>query len=235
MIGTFYSDKFVGRHTASGEIFDQNKPTAAHKSIKLGTWIRVTNTKNGQQVIVKVNDRCPKGGVIDLSRSAAQSIGIRGTAPVTVEILPSEEYALQLIENQQATVLLGILPPQPEPLSNTPSDPPAPKPKTQKKTDQAVPSVTTTSPKKTDKSVPLHTKSTRYNILLGHASTMEEAHKQVERIPFIYHDYIQLTPDHRRGGVLIVYNHPLSRQQAQETRKALNKVFPKSTITQIKR
>ena len=80
--GTYYNDKFEGRKTASGEIFDQNAFTAAHWRIKLGTYILVTNQNTGLQVIVKVNDRCPKHGVIDLSHRAATAIGIRGCQPV---------------------------------------------------------------------------------------------------------------------------------------------------------
>lgn len=241
MIATFYADMFVGRHTSSGEIFDQNKPTAAHKSIKLGTWVRVTNTRNGQQIVVKINDRCPKKGVIDLSRSAAQSIGIRGTAPVTVEILPSEEYAQQLIESLQTTTPVGLPPSTPDISSLKQSYPD--KSKTQKPATQATPptatqtkpSTKTTSQKLANNRGSHHSKSSRYNITLGHAATIDDAHEQMNRIPFIYHEHIQLTPDHRKGGFLIIYDQPLSRQQALETRKALNKVFPKSIITQIKR
>ena len=79
--GTFYHDRFEGRKTANGEIFDQNKFTAAHWKIKLGTMVMVTNRNTGLQVIVRVNDRCPKRGVFDLSHRAATAIGIKGCQP----------------------------------------------------------------------------------------------------------------------------------------------------------
>ena len=96
--GTFYHDKFEGRKTASGEVFDQNKFTAAHWRIKLGTYVLVTNRNTGLQVIVRVNDRCPKRGVFDMSRRAAHAIGIRGMQPVNIRILPEgyeERWAAQ--------------------------------------------------------------------------------------------------------------------------------------------
>ena len=87
MTGTYYSDKFVGRKTSSGEVFRQDKFTAAHKTIPLGTLVLVTNPKNGKQVIVKVNDRCPRTGIIDMTKKAAKILGI-GSAKVTVQVLP---------------------------------------------------------------------------------------------------------------------------------------------------
>ena len=88
---TYYADKFVGRKTSSGEVFTQDRYTAAHYAIKLGTLVLVENPKTGQQVIVKVNDRCPRRGVIDLTRKAIQTIGIKGSGKVAIRILP-ESY-----------------------------------------------------------------------------------------------------------------------------------------------
>jgi len=67
-----YHDKFNGRRTASGQKFDNNKLTAAHKTLKFGTKVKVTNPKNQKSVIVTVNDRGPftKGREIDLSKKA---------------------------------------------------------------------------------------------------------------------------------------------------------------------
>jgi rare lipoprotein A len=83
---TWYGGKFHGRKTASGEKFDTNKLTAAHKRLPLGTKVIVENPKNGKRVMVRINDRCPKSGVIDLSKSAADSIGIR-SQKVLIHIL----------------------------------------------------------------------------------------------------------------------------------------------------
>ena len=93
-VGTasFYSDKFHGRKTASGERFDQNDLTCAHGSLPFGCRIRVTNLRNNKAVEVKVNDRGgfhKHGRVIDLSKAAAKEIGMvsTGTAKVKVEVL----------------------------------------------------------------------------------------------------------------------------------------------------
>ena len=90
-IASFYANKFNGRLTANGEIFSNSKMTAAHKTLEFGTIVRVTNRRNGRQVMVRINDRGPwiKGRVIDLSRAAAREIGMikRGTARVDIEIL----------------------------------------------------------------------------------------------------------------------------------------------------
>lgn len=74
---SFYAMKYQSRPTASGELFNQNAMTAAHKTLPFGTRINVINIKNGRNVVVRINDRGPfvKGRIIDLSKSAFQSIG----------------------------------------------------------------------------------------------------------------------------------------------------------------
>jgi rare lipoprotein A (peptidoglycan hydrolase) len=88
---SWYGPGFHGKKTASGEIYDQNKLTAAHKSVPLGSKARVTNLENGNSVEVEINDRGPfvKGRIIDLSRAAAGALGIveSGTAPVHIELI----------------------------------------------------------------------------------------------------------------------------------------------------
>ncbi len=88
---SFYSNKFNGRRTASGETFDQKKLTCACNVLPLGTWIKVTNLKNGRSAIVKVNDRIhPKmRRIVDLSRAAAQKLGYvsKGLTRVKVELV----------------------------------------------------------------------------------------------------------------------------------------------------
>jgi rare lipoprotein A len=88
-IASWYGGKFQGRKTASGEIYDMNKLTAAHKHLKLGTKLKVTNKRNGKSVIVKINDRGPFVGnrVLDLSRAAAKKLNFNGLALVDAEIL----------------------------------------------------------------------------------------------------------------------------------------------------
>lgn len=88
-VASWYGRQFHGRKTASGETFDMNAMTAAHRSLPLNCYIRVTNKNNGKSVIVKVNDRGPFHGnrVVDLSYGAAKSLGITnsGTASVSIE------------------------------------------------------------------------------------------------------------------------------------------------------
>ena len=74
-VASWYGGKFHGRKTASGEKYNQNKMTAAHKTLSFGTKVRVKNLENGKSAVVQVNDRGPfkKGRVIDLSRAAAKN------------------------------------------------------------------------------------------------------------------------------------------------------------------
>lgn len=93
---SYYGKGFHGRGTASGEVFDENKFTAAHRTYSFNTYLRVTNTDNGKSVIVKVNDRGPyssKNRVIDLSKAAFQAIAplSNGVIPVTLEEIPATE------------------------------------------------------------------------------------------------------------------------------------------------
>ncbi|MEB3766170.1 septal ring lytic transglycosylase RlpA family protein [Acinetobacter sp. MD2] len=88
-IASWYGRQFHGRKTASGDTYDMNALTAAHRSLPLNCYIRVTNKDNGRSVVVKVNDRGPFHGnrVLDLSFAAAQRIGLTnsGTAKVSIE------------------------------------------------------------------------------------------------------------------------------------------------------
>lgn len=90
---SWYGGKFQGRQTASGEIFDTHKLTAAHKTLPFGTIVRVTNLDNGKEVKVRINDRGPfiEGRIIDLSMAAAQKIGLLGTGVGRVKIEVAEE------------------------------------------------------------------------------------------------------------------------------------------------
>lgn len=80
-LASYYNDYFAGKVTACGERYDPNKLTAAHKSLPIGTMIRVTNLENDKSVIVRINDRGPyvKNRVLDLSKAAAVQLGFIGT------------------------------------------------------------------------------------------------------------------------------------------------------------
>ncbi len=85
---SFYADKYHGRTTASGEIFSQQKLTAAHKQLAFGSKVKVTNIRNQKSVIVRINDRGPfvSGRVIDLSRSAFSKIAQLNLGVIDVKI-----------------------------------------------------------------------------------------------------------------------------------------------------
>ena len=91
---SYYSDELAGNPTASGEPFNPDALTAAHRTLPLGSRLRVTNPKNGESVIVRVNDRGPFEGrrVVDLSERAAREIGLfrAGTGRVVMELLPKK-------------------------------------------------------------------------------------------------------------------------------------------------
>ncbi|WP_294248258.1 septal ring lytic transglycosylase RlpA family protein [uncultured Chryseobacterium sp.] len=84
---SYYHNKFNGKKTASGEIFDNKKFTAANRSLPFGTNIKVTNLKNGKEVIVKINDRGPyhSSRALDMSKAAFDEIGTPGSGTIPVE------------------------------------------------------------------------------------------------------------------------------------------------------
>jgi len=90
-LASWYGGHFQGRQTANGEIFDTNQLTAAHKSLPFGTIVQVLHKESGRTVQVRINDRGPfvAGRIIDLSRAAADAIGLtaQGVAPVTLTII----------------------------------------------------------------------------------------------------------------------------------------------------
>ncbi len=90
-IASYYGVELGGRRTASGERFDPNAMTAAHRTLAFGTRVAVTNLANGQEVIVRINDRGPwgKSRIVDVSYAAAKQIGMHrtGTAKVKIELL----------------------------------------------------------------------------------------------------------------------------------------------------
>jgi rare lipoprotein A len=89
-MATFYNESQM---TASGERFDKGALTAAHRTLRMGTMVRVTNERNGKTVVVRINDRGPFGNksrIIDLSEAAARRLDMidAGVVPVTLEVLP---------------------------------------------------------------------------------------------------------------------------------------------------
>ncbi len=90
-LASWYGEEFQGLNTASGEVYDLNGLTAAHRELPLGTRVRVTNLRNQRSVVLRVNDRGPLVGsrVIDVSYNAALHLGFvqRGLTPVRIDVL----------------------------------------------------------------------------------------------------------------------------------------------------
>lgn len=105
-VASWYGRKFHGQRTASGETYDMFAMTAAHKTLPIPSYARVTNVRNGKSVVVRINDRGPFHGnrIIDLSYAAAQRIGIveQGSATVEVERLVSPQAVEQAVAAQAA-------------------------------------------------------------------------------------------------------------------------------------
>jgi rare lipoprotein A len=99
-VASWYGRFFQGKKTASGQPYDENAMTCAHRSLPLGSVLRVTNLRNHKSVVVRVNDRgpMPEDRVIDLSYAAANTLGFsdRGIAPVKVELLSAPTEVAQL-------------------------------------------------------------------------------------------------------------------------------------------
>jgi rare lipoprotein A len=97
-IASWYGPDFHGGRTANGELYDENEMTAAHRTLQLPCFVRVTNLENGRSVVVRINDRGPylHGRVIDMSKRAAQLLGFinKGTARVRLEVLEKESRRL---------------------------------------------------------------------------------------------------------------------------------------------
>jgi len=95
-IASWYGPHFNGKPTADGERFNKNAMTAAHRTLPLNSYVRVTNLANNRSVIVRINDRGPykRNRIIDLSAAAARELGIHdGIARVRVELLTSDVAA----------------------------------------------------------------------------------------------------------------------------------------------
>lgn len=112
-IASFYHDKFVGRKTATGEIFTQEKLTAAHKTLPLGSWVKVTNLSNDSVVVVRINDRMPKsnGRSIDLTEKAAGQLNFipKGLTKVRIEVIPAPDAPV-VPKDLPETAIQTILP-----------------------------------------------------------------------------------------------------------------------------
>lgn len=104
-VAAYYSRRYEGRRTTSGEKYHADKLTAAHPDLPLGTLLRVVHVESGREVIVKVNDRCRRKRVpfIDLSRAAARELGFLGKGKARVRIYPVPEETTAAATVQEET------------------------------------------------------------------------------------------------------------------------------------
>lgn len=102
-LASWYGTKFHGQRTSSGEPYNMYAMTAAHKSLRIPTYVEVTNLSNNRKAIVKVNDRGPfhEGRIIDLSYAAATKLGVAatGTAPVMIRVVDAEKPEVAPVES----------------------------------------------------------------------------------------------------------------------------------------
>ncbi len=227
--GTYYHNKFEGRKTANGEIFNQNLFTAAHWKIQMGTYVMVTNKNTGLQVIVRVNDRCPKHGVFDMSHRAANSIGINGCQPVTVRILPpSDAYIAQWQAQDEkfdsVYSKFGSQNPPPPKAKKTPrSDktqaapppqkkPQDPKPKPQPALD--LPPIATLKPE-----------NTCYRLELCTVESHSEAFSLIQKLPAHYQEKILVDNTHH-PHIKLILDVGTAKKKADKLTRTLKPVFP---------
>lgn len=211
--GTFYHDRFEGRKTANGEIFDQNAFTAAHWKIKMGTYVLVTNRNNGMQVIVKINDRCPKHGVLDLSRRAATAIGIRGCQPVSIRLLPSGYEERCLAQDAMFDSVYSRLNPAPK----------QPERETVAEDAPVKPNVTGNHHAAT-----AHHKDENncYRLILCTVSSHGESYDMIQKLPEHYRDKVLVETLEDNTGIQLYLDLSLQFTQADELRRALRRSFP---------
>ncbi len=204
MHGTMYHNRFEGRKTANGEIFNHNLFTAAHHKFKFGTLLLVKNKNTGLTVIVKVNDRCPKKKVLDMTRRAAYGIGIKGCQPVIVRVLPpsyEEEWEAQDLKYDS---VMSCFAKGKYALSNQTSAK-----KAEGKTKQ----------KTTNK------KTARYSIHLGTVKTHGEAFGMVSKLPEEYKGKA-LVDTVGEGQYDILLDVKLPKGEAQALNRTLKSTFP---------
>lgn len=111
-IASWYGAAFHGRKTANGEDYDMNSLTAAHRTLPMPSFVRVTNLGNGRSLVLKVNDRGPfaKGRIIDVSKRGAQLLGFQnqGTSRVRVQILADQSRAVAArLQNRETLARVG--------------------------------------------------------------------------------------------------------------------------------
>lgn len=220
---TYYSDKFIGRKTSSGEIFKQNRYTAAHKTLRMGTLVLVTNPRNNKQVIVKINDRCPKAGIIDLTKTAARAIDV-GSAKVTIHILPNRY--LPYWENQadyydvlQRGEFLAMVN-----TTHTPQSPPV-TPATPQQS-----SGNSKANKQEQMASDEDNKDALFDLILCETNFQSDARKAIANLPLYYQDMaeIELLPSSPKVSVRLKLS--MKKPRAESIRHSLKSQYPQCRL-----
>ena len=260
MLGTYYADRFVGRKTSNGEIFRQNQYTAAHKTIPFGTYLLVTYPITNQQVVVKVNDRCPKPGILDMTKLAVHALGIKGSGKVTVSVIDpaigrflwAKQDTLAMTERDYYAYrdkskvkrispwpINANAPPQPA-AKNDRTKPPAGnsaagKAKTapQKPIEPTVETAEDTLPPPivTPAEEP-QAKGPRYDIELCTAGSQQAANNEAKRLPEDMQNMVVFDRNLQNKQVRIILALADSRSRAVRTQAMLIEKFPESCIIQ---
>lgn len=246
MHGTYYSDRFVGRKTSSGEVFNQNRYTAAHKTLKFGTLLLVTNIHTGQQVIVRVNDRCPRSNVLDMTRKAAKQLGI-GSQKVNVQVLPERYYTYWEHQEEMKDVLIAgnfwNYVKQPERAEQILHHSTAKAAENKSTTTQKSSSTkngnvqhqstqTSKAEKAEEHSV---AKEPLYDLELGHYASRNTAQKATENLPLYYRDLTGYRSDVNRRDITLVLQLEAPKSRAEEVQKELQSHFPEVKMVQSKK
>lgn len=256
MLGTYYADRFVGRKTSCGEIFRQNQYTAAHKTIPMGTYLLVTYPVTEQQVVVRVNDRCPRAGILDMTKLAVYSIGIKGSGKVIVTVLdPDEGYEMWV---NQDTLLMDAADyyafrdksrPRrisPYPISPTDKSPSSPRkktpikkqtakqtPKEQHEPQDTLPSldiVSTVPPEPSYMESPAH-QGKLYDIELCVVNSQIAANYEAHRLPNDLQPKVKFKKNPMNQQVQVILELADTRSHAVRTQAMLIDDFPDSCLT----
>lgn len=243
--GTIYANKFVGRKTSSGEVFSQQLYTGAHWKIKLGTIVLVTCPETGQQVLVKVNDRCPRRGVFDMSRAAANAIGIKGSRRVVVRQLPNryryywehqdELRGTKAFDNMFSSLYTPI-DLQPITKGTTGKTEAAPRRDNDEVVQLAQKSAA--APSKTNfrkgkvRSQSL-AEQARYDLDLCVADNRQHAMEEIDKLPIAYQKKAVILPAQASASMKIRLNLNLPQHEVYAIQEQLRETFPNSSLRKV--
>ncbi len=242
--GTIYANMFVGRKTSSGEIFSQDLYTAAHWKIKLGTIVLVTCPETGLQVLVKVNDRCPKRGVIDLTRKAAHSIGIKGCRRVVVRVLPDRyryywEHQDLLRGTREFDNMLSALytPVEVQPttkgtVTTTEKAPRRDNDEVVQLASKSAAAPNKTQVKKNYRPAPA-SETPCYDLDLTTVATRQEALAEIDKLPPAFQSKTVIIPAQGEARMKIRLHLALPQQQVYDIQSQLRPLFPNSTLRKV--